>query len=335
MSNGDMDFFGDLLPRREHYRIALTVPEQTAFLDIETTGLSRYYDQITVIGCSVGGEYWAYIKGANRKALKKSLSSAKCLVTFNGTIFDLKFIAQEFPEIELPRSHVDLRFFGNRVGFSGGQKSIEKTLGIQRGKGIKDMAGEQAPLLWHHYRMGDIQAGKTLVEYNHADVEGMKTIFDVVVERLTDQDANRHALGDPFAALFRKSLKLRKKRVGMLGLSFKPGTDDLRESPMVELVERLIGKGYEVLIYDREVSMARVFGSNKRYIENAIPHVSSLMRDSLCEVINNSEIVVVAKNGAEFAEALERLDADKILLDLVGVVRDRSGLEAQYEGICW
>ena len=195
LSEGDIDFFAELLPKREHYRIALTVPEQTAFLDIETTGLSHHYDKITVIGCSLGDEYWAYIKGTNKKALKKSLSKAKCLVTFNGTIFDLKFIEKEFPEITLPRSHVDLRFFARRAGFSGGQKAIEKTLGIQRAAGVKEMTGEQAPLLWHHYRMGGAKAGRTLIEYNHADVEGMKIIFDAVVERLNEKESLTQSFG--------------------------------------------------------------------------------------------------------------------------------------------
>ena len=114
-----------------------------------------------------------------------------------------------------------------------------------------------------------------------------------------------------------------KKKVGMLGLSFKSGSDDLRESPMVELAERLLGKGYELMIYDRDVEMARIFGANKQYIEQAIPHVSVLMRASLEEVVGHSEVVIIAKNDVEFLTAIASLPDGKIIFDLVGAVDDR------------
>jgi GDP-mannose 6-dehydrogenase len=104
---------------------------------------------------------------------------------------------------------------------------------------------------------------------------------------------------------------------------------------MVDLAERLIGKGYDVLIYDREVSLARIFGSNKRFIETVIPHVSSHMRDSLAEVLENSEVIVVAKGSSEVPAALAMLNGDHIVLDLVKVVTDQTDLKMQYEGICW
>jgi GDP-mannose 6-dehydrogenase len=134
---------------------------------------------------------------------------------------------------------------------------------------------------------------------------------------------------------FSEIRKLEKRRIGLLGLSFKAGSDDLRESPMVDLAERLIGKGYEVRIYDREVSMARIFGSNKRFIETVIPHVSSLMRDSLEEVLQNSEIVVIAKASAEVSTVLEMLNGNHIVLDLVRAVKHHGDVKTRYEGICW
>ena len=126
-----------------------------------------------------------------------------------------------------------------------------------------------------------------------------------------------------------------KKRVGLLGFSFKAGTDDLRESPMVILAESLLGKGYSLKIYDRNVSVARLVGSNKDYIEGQIPHLSSLLCDTLDEVIDDSEVIVVGNQSPEFATALERCRPDQIVIDLVRVPIPGALLQAEYRGICW
>ncbi len=124
-----------------------------------------------------------------------------------------------------------------------------------------------------------------------------------------------------------------KRKVGLLGLSFKAGTDDLRESPLVELAEMLIGKGYELRIFDRNVEFARVFGANREYIESKIPHVSSLLCVDLDEVIAESDVLVLGNGDAQFAEVLETLDGSTQVLDLVGFMKGAS--EGSREGICW
>lgn len=181
---GDIDYFAQRLPKGEHYRIVLTIPDQTAFLDIETTGLSFYYDSITIVGYSIGDRYHCYIQGTDKREGLRALRSAKCLVTFNGTNFDLKFLDKEFSDFRLPKAHVDLRYLARTIEFSGGQKSIETQMGMKRSDDIAELDGERAPLLWHDYRMGDNEAGRTLVHYNFADIEGMKFIFDHTVENL-------------------------------------------------------------------------------------------------------------------------------------------------------
>ena len=125
-----------------------------------------------------------------------------------------------------------------------------------------------------------------------------------------------------------------KKKIGILGMSFKPDTDDLRESPAVELIEALIGKGYDVAIYDRNVSMARLIGANRTYIEKEIPHVSRLLRTTIAEVEEHAEALVVTTRDPEFADIARRLPADKILIDLVGLL-PAGEAPASYEGICW
>jgi GDP-mannose 6-dehydrogenase len=134
---------------------------------------------------------------------------------------------------------------------------------------------------------------------------------------------------------FRLIKKTGKKRVALLGLSFKPGTDDLRESPMAELAEMLIGKGYEVSIYDREVSLARIHGSNKAYIEHVIPHISSLLKESVKIALEGAEVVVIAKRSPEFQEALDSRTPDQHIIDLVGLVEIGQKEQGAYEGICW
>ena len=125
-----------------------------------------------------------------------------------------------------------------------------------------------------------------------------------------------------------------KKRVGVLGFSFKAGTDDLRESPMVTLIETLIGKGFELAIYDRDVSLARLVGANKEYIEREIPHISRLMRDTVDGVLTDSEIIIIGNQAEEFRGVAERLRQDQQLIDLVRLFGDRTSNE-NYEGICW
>jgi GDP-mannose 6-dehydrogenase len=124
-----------------------------------------------------------------------------------------------------------------------------------------------------------------------------------------------------------------KKRVGVLGFSFKAGTDDLRESPMVTLIETLIGKGFELALYDRHVSVAKLVGANKEYIEREIPHISKLMRSTVDGVLNDSDVVIIGNQAEEFLSVAERLRSDQQLIDLVRLF-DRTSNE-NYHGICW
>ena len=126
-----------------------------------------------------------------------------------------------------------------------------------------------------------------------------------------------------------------KSKIGVLGLSFKAGTDDLRESPIVRLIENLIGKGYAISIYDEEVSLARIHGANKRYIEHSIPHISSLLKETIKEVIDESEVLVVAKKCRSFESSVAGLNHGSQVIDLVRLFSDRSQLPSNYEGICW
>jgi len=125
-----------------------------------------------------------------------------------------------------------------------------------------------------------------------------------------------------------------KKNIGVLGLSFKAGTDDLRESPIVELIEKLIGKGYNLKIFDEEVSMAKIFGSNKKYIETVIPHISSLISNSINDVIDESDLVIIGKKEISYRNALTENDSVYVF-DLVKLFSQNEQPKGNYEGICW
>ena len=126
-----------------------------------------------------------------------------------------------------------------------------------------------------------------------------------------------------------------RKNVGLLGLTFKAGTDDLRESPGVILAEALLGKGLSLRIFDRNVSLARLVGANKEYIEQQIPHLSSLLCATVDEVVQQSEVIVVGNQSPEFADALAHASSDQIVIDLVRLPLPGSPLKAVYQGLCW
>lgn len=132
-----------------------------------------------------------------------------------------------------------------------------------------------------------------------------------------------------------KVLASGKRRVGMIGLAFKTGTDDLRESPLVLLAEHLIGKGLSLLVYDPEVHLSNLLGANRRFIETHVPHIGALMRREIEEVVRESDILVVGLNDPATLAALKRHVRDgQLVLDLVKIP-DRTGLRGEHIGLCW
>lgn len=124
-----------------------------------------------------------------------------------------------------------------------------------------------------------------------------------------------------------------KKSVALYGLSFKPGTDDLRESPHVELAEMLLGKGYTLKIYDENVSYAKIHGSNKEYLENKIPHISSLLQQNKEDMLQCSELIIIGNSDKSFHSLLEQISEHHVVLDLCGLIKGKS--DDHKQGICW
>ena len=124
------------------------------------------------------------------------------------------------------------------------------------------------------------------------------------------------------------------RKIGILGFSFKAGTDDLRESPIVELAERLIGKGFDLRVYDANVSLAAIRGANREYILNHIPHISRLMVADIEEVLAHADTLVIGNASPEFRDIPRRLREGQTIIDLVRITGERS-VAGVYDGICW
>ena len=131
-------------------------------------------------------------------------------------------------------------------------------------------------------------------------------------------------------------MRTKKRKVAQLGLSFKVGTDDLRESPQVQLVKRLLGEGYEVKVWDRDVSLGRLAGSNRQYIEEVIPHIGSLLSADFEDVLQWGEVVIVGNKSVTREDLVKCLRKDQVVIDLVNLDKSlRANSACLYEGICW
>jgi uncharacterized protein YprB with RNaseH-like and TPR domain len=170
----------------------LARPENVLFLDIETTGLSRYYDEITIVGYQIDSHYRVFIAGDDPAHLLATIKQASTLVTFNGTLFDIPFLKKNFDRadspLKFPEAHIDLRYAVRRVGLSGGQKVIEGQLGLGFRAGIEDLDGGTAVFLWHCYLRGDFGALRRLIRYNQADIQCMCAVLDFVRSKTDSSD---------------------------------------------------------------------------------------------------------------------------------------------------
>jgi GDP-mannose 6-dehydrogenase len=126
-----------------------------------------------------------------------------------------------------------------------------------------------------------------------------------------------------------------KKKIGILGLSFKASTDDVRESPVIPMVETLVGRGYDVSIYDPCVKPEEIFGANELFLRGALPHFAKLMRADVASLMAESEVVVITNGSKEFNGLVDATAGDKVVIDLHGLAKNENGKHGNYQGICW
>ncbi len=181
MAAGDAGFFRGRLPSRETWRLYPEFAEWALFLDIETTGLSPDYDQVTLIGGLSGGRLALFVAGINLDQFPAYVRQFPLLVTFNGSLFDVPFLRAHFPGARLDQAHIDLRFPLASLGYRGGLKAIERRLGIGRDAAIQGVDGFEAVWLWNRYRRGDRQALRKLILYNLTDVVNMVELMETTI----------------------------------------------------------------------------------------------------------------------------------------------------------
>ena len=182
-SKRDGSFFGKMLPNNQTWR-AVKRFDKIAYVDIETTGLGRGDDYTTVIGLYDGENVKSYIQGKNIHEFLEEIKKYETVVTFNGTLFDLPFIKREFPQVQLPPIHVDLRFTLASLEIKGGLKKIEAQFGLEREDDLKGLTGYDAVLLWKKYKKeNDESALDKLIRYNAADIENLKFLLNHAYER--------------------------------------------------------------------------------------------------------------------------------------------------------
>jgi predicted nuclease with RNAse H fold/uncharacterized protein YprB with RNaseH-like and TPR domain len=178
LRRGDVRFFADRLPRTAWWRLYARFRSKAVFLDIETTGLSHYYDEITVIGALNSGGLKTLIAGQDLSALSSVLAGHEIIVTFNGTLFDLKFLREKFSTLPIPPVHLDLRFLLSRLGYRGSLKAIERRLRLKRTPETQSIDGLAATVLWARFVRGDVAALRQLLLYNVADVSVLRSLAE-------------------------------------------------------------------------------------------------------------------------------------------------------------
>jgi GDP-mannose 6-dehydrogenase len=222
-------------------------------------------------------------------------------------------------------------FHAVKVTFANEIGNICKALGVDSHKVMEVFCQDTKLNLSPYYLKPGFAFGGSCLPKDLRAINYKAKEHDVEVPMLNSVLAsNRQQVERAVEAVLRTG----RKRVGVLGLSFKSGTDDLRESPMVTMIETLIGKGLKLAIYDRDVELARLFGANKQFIEREIPHISSLMRSDLSEVIASSEVIIIGKKEEEFRVLADKLNNGPIIIDLVRMF-DAEENRKQYQGICW
>jgi GDP-mannose 6-dehydrogenase len=222
-------------------------------------------------------------------------------------------------------------FHGLKVGFANEVGSVCKALGVDSHEVMRIFCEDRKLNISPAYlRPGFAFGGSCLPKDLRAVTQRAKELDIETPILAATLSSNRIQIQRAFDLVVAAG----HKRIGVLGLAFKAGTDDLRESPMVTLIEQLLGKGYDMTIYDRDVSQAQIIGSNREYIEREIPHIWSLMRPDLADVVRGADTVIIGNGSEEFRGSEPLLRPNQVVVDLARSLRPER-VAASYIGISW
>ena len=227
--------------------------------------------------------------------------------------------------------YVDNNFHAVKITFANEIGHICKKLGVDSHE-VMDifMQDTKLNISTTYFKPGFAFGGSCLPKDLRA-INYMAKMFDLDTPLL---HSLIHSNSVQVLSTIKKIMSFGKKKVGIAGISFKAGTDDLRESPIIDIIETLLGKGYDLKLYDKNVSFAALMGANKQYINEHIPHIASLMVASLEELLEDREVIVIGNNDNEFKRLLADSREDQIIYDLVRI-GDISNAGKNYHGICW
>ena len=244
-----------------------------------------------------------------------------------GRIFETSFTSAEMVKYVCNAWHALKVSFSNEVG------TLAKQLDVDAEAVMEIFAADTKLNISSSYlKPGFAFGGSCLpkdvraLNYRAKELDLKLPLFDAIIP--SNQEHLERAVG--------MVLHSGKKKIAILGLSFKAATDDLRESPQVQLVKRLLGEGRQIHIWDDNVSLGRLIGSNRQHIEEVIPHIGSLLCNDLAQVVREAEVVVISTRGIKKEELQPHLRPDHIILDLVNLEKARRPADkGRYEGICW
>ncbi|HUP76705.1 MAG TPA: nucleotide sugar dehydrogenase [Acidimicrobiales bacterium] len=277
----------------------------------EGTAIADYYDPpFTVIGTDSD-------EAADSVGCLYSMLDAPRWVTPIKVAETIKFACNAYHAIKVA--------FANEIG------SVCKATGVDGQKVMELFAQDRKLNISDAYLRPGLAFGGSCLPKDLRAITFQARMLGVQTPLLDSVETSNRRHADRAFELIRRA---EYRKIGVLGLSFKSGTDDLRESPMVELVERLIGKGYEVKVLDTSVSIARLVGANRAYIEREIPHISALMCESVAELLATNDVIVVGSTANEVDELFRLAGERHLIIDLVGSRSPRQ-TTCRYVGLCW